>query len=264
MRVLVFGCGPAGLLAAYAAEREFNADVTVVSVKQKSPLYGCQYLHGPIPGLALPQATVNYHLRGTAEQYRKKVYGSLRPPTSVSPQLYEGLSPAWDIRNMYDQLWDRFEPKVNDLRVQPEDVIGLLDHFMPDGAVSSIPLPSLCQAGEQHTFNSVPVWAVGETPDRPFPISFPPFTVACDGTEEIGWYRGANVFGYRTVEWPGHLRKVPVRGVVKVNKPLSTNCDCLAAVLRVGRFGMWQKGILVHETYDAVTQYLQVMKERMS
>lgn len=259
MRVIVFGCGPAGLLAAYAAEREFGAKIIIISNKQKSQLYGCQYLHAAIPGLDLNAEMVQYTLNGSAETYRKKVYGSLRPPASVSPQLYEGSSLAWDIRQMYDILWERFEESIIDNRINPQEVISILDWFSADAAISSIPLPSICQMGEQHTFSSVPVWAMGDSPEREVPMPLRPFTVTCDGTRDVGWYRTANVFGYKTVEWPGTLRKVPFSGVAKVNKPLISNCDCLASVLRVGRFGRWQKGVLVHETYEATLAYLKVM-----
>jgi len=51
MRIAVLGCGPAGLMSAHAAmvATESEADLAIFSTKRKSPLYGAQYLHQPIP-----------------------------------------------------------------------------------------------------------------------------------------------------------------------------------------------------------------------
>jgi hypothetical protein len=81
--------------------------------------------------------------------------------------------------------------------------------------------------------------------------------VTCDGTNNVGWYRVANVFGKGTMEWPGHLMRPPIEGVVKFTKPISTTCDCWPEVTRLGRYGKWQKGILSHHVYSDVTNLLR-------
>ncbi len=73
----------------------------------KSALYGCQYLHAEIPGLSLRSATVDYELRGTTEDYRRKVYGP-ESDVRVSPEDLEGTHKAWDIRSAYSQLWTMY------------------------------------------------------------------------------------------------------------------------------------------------------------
>ena len=55
MNVAVLGCGPAGLIAAWAAEQA-GADVQIYSKKVQSIIPGSQYLHGPIPGVSSPYA----------------------------------------------------------------------------------------------------------------------------------------------------------------------------------------------------------------
>lgn len=260
MKVLILGCGPAGLISAQAAWREFRAEVQIISLPRKSQLYGCQYLHAEIAGVEAPSAMVNYSVHGTAEQYRKKVYGSLRLPAAVSPQLFEGSAPAWDIRYAYDSLWNMFYDNIESGEITPHNIIDVLSQYNPDAAISSIPLQNICQEGERHSFSSVPVYAMGDGPGQTVPVNVAENTVLCNGTDETGWYRAANVFGYKTVEWPGSLRKVPIKGVVKVNKPLGTDCNCLQGILRVGRHGMWQKGVLAHQAYNATARYLGTIR----
>lgn len=259
-RVLIFGCGPAGLIAAHAAKREFNAEVMIVSRKRKSELFGCQYLHEPIPGISEDKGElVKYQLDGSVADYRQKVYGSLTPP--VSPQKYVGDHMAWDIRAAYDRLWEMYEIDVNDVNIYPNDVVPMLSHFMPQVVVSSVPLPVLCQMGDQHNFSSVPCWGMGDAPElgQHVPYVVPPFHVVCSGLPDYGWYRASNVFGHSTIEWPGHKRRPPIEGVVAVKKPLTNNCDCMPSVLRVGRYGMWSKGVLSHEAYAATVLKIQEM-----
>lgn len=259
-RVLVLGCGPAGLIAAYAAEREYRAEVKILSVKRPSQLYGCQYLHAPIPGVTLDNGgdPVRYELRGTPEGYRAKVYGSLLPP--VSPQQYAGDHLAWDLRQTYATLYERFDPQIVDVRLSPTDIVPVLNDLAPDVCINSMPAPVLCQRGSEHTFTDVTCWAIGDAPDLSQSVPFKPkepFTIICNGIPQVSWYRICDVFGYGTVEWPGHKKKPPFEGVTPFLKPLSTNCDCLPSILRVGRYGQWRKGVLSHEAYDQAARRLK-------
>jgi hypothetical protein len=263
-KVLVLGCGPAGLIAAYAAQREFGADVLILSMKRPSPLFGCQYLHAPLPGITEERdgQPVTYTLHGTAEAYRAKQYGSVTLP--VSPQQLAGNHMAWDIRVAYERLWERFEPYIHDISLNPSDIVPLLSESMPDLCISSLPAPVLCQTADRHVFNSVNAWAIGDAPAlgqrvADFGYQVPPFTVWCSGEPEVSWYRACNVFDHTTVEWPGHKRRPPIDGVVPFPKPLSTDCDCMPSILRVGRYGRWQKGTLSHEAYAATATRIGAM-----
>lgn len=262
MKMLILGSGPAGLLAAHAASyaSEYGVQIAIVSEGKKSELFGCQYLHGPIPGLDLRTTTVEYKLAGDAAGYAQKVYGSRLMAGTVSPSSLTGSHPAWDIRQAYDQLWNRWEPYITPMTLTPMDIMPLLEFHLPDMVVSSIPLPVLCQ-NEDHAFRAEECWALGDAPERGqhVPVPCPPDTVVCNGTSDTGWYRVSHIFGYKTAEWPGLRPKPPLSGVTRFRKPLATTCDCWQPegrattqrdyIHRVGRYGTWTKGVLSHEAF---------------
>lgn len=260
----MLGAGPAGLLAAHAAEQQ-GCYVSVMSmpdntgVAARSELHGCQYLHDRIPGITplLPQAEVSYVVRG-GEGYRAKVYGpEYQGP--VSPDEYGKPEPhyAWDLRAAYDKLWSYWHPRIVARKLGWESMFGMLSDLDYDVCISTIPATVLCAMRTEHRFDYEMIWAMGQTQDGPdLQIPCPPNTVICDGTEDVGWYRTAKVFGVQTVEWPmvhSHPtgKRPPFKGVTNVPKPLSTNCVCWtdSGVYRVGRYGRWQKGVLVHTAY---------------
>jgi len=252
MKVLVLGSGPAGLIAAHTAVEKFGAEVRILSQGRKSDLYGCQYLHRPVAGVP-PVATtlVSYELRGTAEDYARKVYGGALPAgVRVSPESLQGSHFAWDIRATYDWLWDQYQNLVHEYVLYPDVVGPLLGQAQADIVISSIPLPFLCQQPDDHGFTSVDCWAMGDAPDRGqrVPVGVPEETVWCDGTADKGFYRAARVFGHTTVEWPGWRRRPPLAGVSAFTKPIATTCTCWQReIVRVGRYGTWTKGVLAHE-----------------
>lgn len=251
MRVMVLGCGPAGLMAVHAAAG-LGHDVVVVSKKRKSEMYGAQYLHKEIPGIDCGKPElIHYRLEGSITGYREKVYGSNYRGT-VSPDELEESHWGWNIRAAYDDLWDTYGRFVIDREFQcPEDIDELLrkGRHGADLVVSSLPAPLLCTTPE-HTFAVQEIYAIGDAPERGVvnPIKVPPGTIVCNGEPDVGWYRTANVFGRSTTEWP-LKRKPPVTGVALVNKPIATNCTCWPDVRRVGRYGQWTKGVLAHTAY---------------
>lgn len=260
MHVVVLGCGPAGLVAAHVA-RILAHDVTLVTKSwEPSPLYGCQYLHAPIPGFEnVPHTRVYYRLIGTPEQYRKKVYGN-KWKGSVSPEDFAGDHDAWSIRETYRRMFITFEGMkfngqgftVNDMKIEGGD-LDEVRRLLPDKIISTIPAWFLCHS-TSHVFDKHMIYASGSTIEDAMPVD----NVLCDGTEETSWYRNANVFGYRTIEWPspGPRSGPNWNKIVKVYKPLETDCDCNPDVIRVGRYGAWQKSFLVHQVYGKVMEAL--------
>lgn len=259
MKVIILGCGPAGLMAAQAVEdatpHEESVQIGIISRKSKSPLYGAQYLHSAIPFMTSEAArAVHYRLQGSPLNYRRKVYGE-GWTGSVSPEDLAEDHLAWDIRQTYDDLWAKWEHAVSDLDITPYSLKQIIGDHKPDLVVSSIPARILCEGGDRtaHFFNQVEVWAAGDAPDLGIDISkmyqCPDETVICDGSDNSAWYRKSRVFDHTTVEWPGYIERVPVRTASRVAKPLNNNCDCFPTVMRVGRYGKWEKGVLSDSAY---------------
>jgi hypothetical protein len=258
MNIAILGSGPSGLLAAHALAWGCNVhpdDIAIYSKGDKSSLFGCQYLHEPIPGMDLiGPVDVKYRLEGSPEMYWKKVYGEGRRHP-ISPEDLEDNHQAWDIRDMYNQLWEIWKYHV---------IVGVVIDGMSDSAesilnghdfiISTIPKTAWC-VNDKHSFNSTEIWATGDAPELNLHVPFRNAennSVMCNSLVDVGWYRSSRVFNYSTVEWPGR-RKPPVRNVAKVLKPISNDCDCFADRLHFfGRYGKWQKGILAHQVYHEV------------
>ena len=243
-KVAILGCGPTGLAAAQAAGF-YGAEVTIFSKDRKSDMFGAQYLHEPIPGIdAGDPVMIDYQLKGTLDAYRDKVYGP-GSDVAVSPEDYAGQHQAHDIRRSYDRLWEIWHDSVVPTTITPGWLAGSLsDDF--DHVISTIPLPQLCIKG--HTFTGQDVWVMGDSDRQAVPVLVAANTVVCNGEESPSWYRASNIFGYKTVEWPMHNRKPPLP-VAKVTKPIDNTCTCWPKITRLGRFGMWRKGILVHHAF---------------
>lgn len=255
-RAIVLGCGPAGMFATHALIRR-GMDVQVLSKKRRSEMFGAQYLHQPIPdldGFDQPHE-VNYNLWGTSEQYAKKVYGST-PPSFVSPAKLRGKHPAWDIRRAYYDAFARYAGLITHTSaLDMDDVNGIVMEKDFDLIVSTIPAIDIC-TNLTHVFRTQAVWAIGDAPERGVfcPVDLPEMTVVCNGADNPGWYRASNVFGYRTVEWPEQTQP-PIPGVAGIHKPTGTTCDCWnGKVIKVGRFGTWDKGAFSHDAYYRLEQ----------
>jgi hypothetical protein len=196
--------------------------------------------------------TVEYMLRGTPEDYRRRVYGQMWDGT-VSPEDLADDHQAWDIRETYDRLWEMYGGYVQDVEVESAGIRGLLNSRDVDLIINTIPLPSLCYKG--HIFRGTKIIAAGDAPDMGIDVGSiyrcPPDTVICNGNPEPSWYRISNIFGHTTVEWPQSI-KPPIGSAAEVIKPTEHNCDCWPDLLNVGRYGSWTKGVLSHTAYDTV------------
>ena len=265
-RAAILGCGPAGLFAAHALIAK-GWEVKIFSKKRKSHMFGAQYLHASIPGLTeRDPIEVKYELiNGTPEQYREKVYGANRVATSV--ETLSGTHQAWDIREAYDNAWERYAHLIRETEVTPRwlgapggdpgEAGTFLAYDYWDVVVNSIPMPDLCYQKDLHQFNKISIWAMGDAPQRGqyAPYRPPASTVQCSASRYVGWYRASNIFDHVTVEWPGRT-KPPLSGVAEVSKPIDSNCNCYRIgrpgfkFVPIGRYGKWTKGVLTSDAYS--------------
>jgi hypothetical protein len=261
VKVAILGCGPAGLMAAAAVRAARPAaNIHILSIKRKSALYGAQYLHAPIPGYTDEDnfIDVNYQMKGDPSDYRRKVYG----PTwdgSVSPEDLEETHKGWDLRETYERLWEDYGTDIYNVNIDPAGlrwiVDGKTDWGNFDLIISSLYASSICP--DSHHFKSMAIRAAGDAPEIGVSLPYtncPENTVICNGEDHPSWYRMSNIFGRRTVEWPHDI--MPPIHHAEVLKPLGTNCDCWPGVLRVGRYGRWEKGVLTHDAYFDVLEAL--------
>ena len=245
MRIAVLGCGPAGLMAAHAVVMSGHEPM-IFSKKVPSSIGGAQYLHKPIPKITRerPDGQVNFIKYGTEQGYAKKVYDD--PYAHTSWYDYdEGHHQIWNLRSAYDKLWKRYEPIIVDIKLDYEVTRSLLRAF--PRVMSTVPLVHLC--GKDHRFDFQDVWIVysqakegGEN------------RIVYDGTEDFPWYRWSYIFGWRGIEYSKPCKEAV--NAVHIRKPLLSPCDCHPEILKLGRYGAWQKGILTHHAYEGAMDAL--------
>lgn len=257
--VAILGCGPAGLMAAHAAQLS-GWDFVVYSRKVQSELFGAQYLHQPIPNLDCGNPRIiRYKLRGTPAEYRRKVYGPTWDGT-VSPEDLLEQHHCWDLRRAYQDLWDLYYDHIwdadlswsvfddGDLAAGITKACSLEKH---DLVISTV--PRTIWDTNKANFHSTKVWAAGSKDPNAGLASQDDFTVICDGTNLATWYRSAKIYGYQTLEWPDQLVK-PDYAAVRVTKPLRYAGDAAPDFLHIGRYGAWQKGLLTSDAFFTAMQ----------
>lgn len=257
--VAILGCGPSGLLAAHACEL-YDKPFIIFSRKIKSKLGGAQYSHVPIPLLHNeedPRASLRIVIKGTAEEYHRKVYGTMKVPF-VSFDYYKSRLnvPAWSLTDAYDTLWERYERNIIQTDIGPGFVAAMNTDKLWSHVFSSVPLTAICRAREDafvdHQFRSVTVRilqkAMVPTMDEDVMIY--------NGEKEPSWYRMSKIFGVGSTEWGAGSPVPPVSDLRSVTKPIDTNCDCHPHVVRIGRYGTWQKGELSYHAFNRVVEVL--------
>lgn len=250
-RVAVLGCGPAGLLAAHAAQLHGYRVNIYAPEPTKSVISGAQFLHSAIPGITdlEPDGYITVEHHGDEQGYAHKVYGAQAKHVTTSWNAYPDRVPvpSWSLRQAYALLWRCYKSDMLSATVQPDDISQLAIEY--DHVFSTAPRP-LMQNGVR-TLESV--W-IKEYPAVPCPQQ----TVIYSGEPEVLFYRMSSIFGHYSVEWPSRTLAVGV-GAVKIQKPLAFVPAELAPdnVHFVGRYGQWQKGVLVDHVFQYVDEILR-------
>lgn len=254
MNVAIFGCGPSGLLAAHAAKLRGH-EVVVLSRKIKSEINGAMFLHKGIPVLneVAPDFMITIIKSGVREGYAENVYGDPNHPVSWD-KFEPGPFPAWDLRAVYDRLWESWDKKIIDVEYSHALLASLLT--TSDKVISTLPRTLLCTGG--HEFSSQDIWIErmeGGLIERVnddnlmYYNGYTPDPSAKYGMIGPKWYRYCQINGLRSWEY---AKPAEGQNVVRGYKPIETNCDCWPQVMHVGRFGRWQKQILTHHVFDEV------------
>lgn len=254
--IAILGCGPSGLLAAWActiAERPF----AIFSAPVKSGLGGAQYLHKPIVGLTEPETAheVTYRMNGDPMTYFRKAYGMALHHFNADWWKPENREPAWNLIHYYDQLWNLYSPFIEPVEINPSWLETNRDQF--DLIVSTIPLRAICiDMMGGHRFTAAPIKIKTEAINP----NIPDGEIWYDGTDDYSWYRMSHVFGHGNTEWgPTVPKKLPYEGLISGSKPLNTNCDCWPDIVKVGRYGRWAKS---EHTHDAFQHTAEALVER--
>ncbi|HEY7418509.1 MAG TPA: hypothetical protein VH593_25235 [Ktedonobacteraceae bacterium] len=255
-QVAVLGCGPAGLLTAWAA-LECGAAVSIFSEHDKmSLLGGAQFLHMPIPGITEtePETRIEYIYRGDEETYRRKVYGQASVPFVSFGRVKQDVQDAWSLRAAYERLWLSFSAtRLNEVRLNAD----VLDQIRRDFhyVFSTVPLKAICRSPWLHQFHTQRIYISTASDVHDW---LPDSTILWDGTWLRTWYRASHLFGVHGTEW-GDSNKPPFPELITDRKPISTSCNCWddTNVVLVGRRGQWRKGVLTHHAYKKAMKLLK-------
>jgi hypothetical protein len=240
MKVIVVGCGPAGLAAAHAAVGQY-CEVVVYAPKSKRDQIGPLLLQRPIPGIN--QDHPDFTLRqividGSILDYRYKLYGDVN--IGINGDILREHLPGWDHRKTYDKLWDMYEHIIEHRWVTPDELSRL--HEQADLVVSTANAQSMCQVSS-HNFIAQPIIIArrASLPNQPDNLT------VFNGGDRYDWVRSAIIGGNASTEWPVTVGFKP--GSKLISKPIATDCTCFPHILRTGRYGAWKNETWVDTAY---------------
>jgi hypothetical protein len=254
LRVVIIGCGPSGMVIAHAAH-QMGVPFNIYAPKKPSFISGAQYLHSDIQVRAegIAPRTVYYKQRGVSWNYEQKIYGRLPEGLQTSWGKFDEEVEAWPLIDIYHWLWDHYSFAISDTSVTLD---WMANAAMLDDVIlfSTAPLRGLLP---QYKYLTEKVQIVNN-------VCFAPEdTIVYNGELGCPWYRSSNLWGHMSVEYPAHAevpREVAQYGLVSVEKPLMTNAVLPPGVIASGRYGRWEKGVLVDESYH---QAITVIKARL-
>jgi hypothetical protein len=235
-----------------------------------SKIGGAQFLHTAIPTLTEddPDFVLTYRLSGDPAGYHQKVYGGNPNVPFVSMSgVHDGeRQAAWNLRRIYDQMWNGIcgadGHSVNAAKIDAQLMLDWMRDDLWACVVSTIPRMSLCltHAGlvdrSPHSFTSQTIHIVqGED------MGIPYNEIHYDGTKERSWYRSSNINGVVGTEWAEDMLPPYSKSkAVSVRKPIAHSCDCWNDEPRLvfaGRYGQWKKGVLVQDGFVQTWQALE-------
>ena len=258
MKVAILGCGPAGMIAAHSAAT-LGHNVAIFSRKRLSPMFGAMYLHAPIPGISpnSPEMYIEVFKNGTREGYAEKVYNDPAAPVSWD-KFVCGKTPGWDLKKAYHKLWGMYSHLIWDTDITPESVFETIKEY--DRVFTTIPATVTC-LDWRHEFRRVTIDVVHGPTDNPGNEMW------YNGAIFHGapaWYRYSRINYYESWEFGANQIPLSIPTEILVKnvrvsrgmKPISTTCNCHPEIVRLGRFGKWDKHAFTHHAYEEVRDAL--------
>lgn len=251
LKVIVIGCGPAGLAAAHAATGQ-GAVVEVIAPKKMTPQRGPLLIQRPIPGINNDHPDGMIYQRvigGSILDYRYKLYGDIN--IGINGDILQPHYAAWRHGTTYARLWELYSGLIVDRTVGIGEMQSI--HQRADLVVSTANARDLCFQEDEHTFTSA---RVALTPMHRMPEQ-PDNTIVFNAGTQYQWVRSSRIFGNEVTEWIPD--QAPARARL-IEKPISTDCDCYPHILRTGRFGAWKNETWVDTAYFDTYATLESIK----
>jgi hypothetical protein len=235
-------------MAAWACYNK-GYDVTIISDTKSKPLVsGMTYLHKPcdIPGSisrVLQEAVLqeNVPLDICAMSYSFKVYGCVNIPNSIN-KLSKPISQKliWDMSYAVDYLWQIFQDKITIFTIDVNDIFSLSEKY--DLVYCTIPrniYDDSCKYSTSYLF-----YSKVKTNDN---------LVFYDISPSSPVYRFGVIYNQYFIESNSKISSTQI----SMDKVIS--CDKLHLkfpdnVVLVGRYGEWDKSVLVSDVYEKVLE----------
>lgn len=240
--VAIFGAGPNGLLAAYAVDRQGHTPVIYSNSLAPSELDSTMFLARAIPGLTRDSErfTVTVSKTGDREGYAKLLYGTADAECSWDDlPLYLD---AYPLDLTYGRLWDAYKFDVITRTITTDLAEDISERYPL--TISTLPAEVLCHNGK-HTFEGVCTWLMKFEREL---LGRGRGLMQYNGNPVVGrWFRYSGIRSWHVYEYARHKPPGPER---RGWKPISTDCDCLPKVHRVGRFAKATRGVMNHHAYE--------------
>ncbi len=253
-KIAILGSGASGLLAAWVC-LEFGKDFDIFSSDMNKPkISGFVYLHNNcnipfIRNASMWQIFLPYHISDSIleKMYSNKVYRDKNTLSSILQQKNQKwLVNIWNMQDVVDVIWEAVKSKIK-LRIihNIAEINDIADSNNYKCVISTIPLNKIDDSQEyEYTTSYI------QTYPSDYNINF----CIYDAAQNIDWYRMGSIFGSGFKEYAGKVDDAkPLIKVITAKKLPKVSDN----VLLTGRYGKWDKSVLIDKVYGDVKEFLE-------